>query len=268
MPRCDYETFCQLLVDDSSNISNKNVRITVKSDSNRLLTKLYGINCDEQKSQTNKYQQQEHQICYSISFKLVHSKWHIIEPTQWHASTLSIIPTKTSPTHIQKNKDVSTPKLPVVTITKDEIKEKYIYIVQGYARDVQMEITQDVLDLILFFYAKPIIMNVKSKYCSDIKSILFCPLEPEWSSLEAQIFKECNLDVVLSLSYKYGTITKDNWKMCRWNQKSFLEDVFEVNGFLSGKPPVITITKDEIKEKYIYIVQGYARDVQMEITQD
>eukprot|EP01084_Bolivina_argentea_P163151 283864_1 len=151
MPRCDYETFCQLLVDDSSNISNKNVRITVKSDSNRLLTKLYGINCDEQKSQTNKYQQQKHQISRnSISFKLVHSKWHILEPTQWHAST-------TSPTHIPKNKDVSTPKLPVITITKDEIKEKYIYIVQGYdeikekyiyivqgyARDVQMEITQD-----------------------------------------------------------------------------------------------------------------------------
>eukprot|EP01084_Bolivina_argentea_P011003 20552_1 len=68
---------------------------------------------------------------------------------------------------------------------KNIIKSKHICTVGGYIRVAKQNVSQDIVDLILFFYAEPIMMNVK--YKSQIKCIFYSPMEPEWDTLKTKI---------------------------------------------------------------------------------
>eukprot|EP01084_Bolivina_argentea_P204524 349284_1 len=65
---------------------------------------------------------------------------------------------------------------------KNIIKSKHICTVEGYIRVTKQNVSQDIVDLTLFFYAGPIMMNVK--YKSQIKCIFYSPMEPEWDTLK------------------------------------------------------------------------------------
>eukprot|EP01084_Bolivina_argentea_P039967 73846_1 len=115
---------------------------------------------------------------------------------------------------------------------KQLIETKHINTVEGYVRIVEKMkfIYQHLKDLILFFYAKPMMMNVK--YKSAIKSVFIevSPLQSDWNLLQCKIFEAygCNAsDIFLVELYhvKYGTIRVNNWNSLRWDE---YDDIFEV----------------------------------------
>eukprot|EP01084_Bolivina_argentea_P206120 351990_1 len=132
------------------------------------------------------------------------------------AATIPTVPTKK--------------KLHVIVITKKMIRAEYVYTVEGFLRDNKMKnVYSDVLELLLFFYAKPIIMKVK--YKSQIKSILICPVEVAWMFLENSILQAYKLSRyeykggLQSFNGKYGTVTRSNWTQFRWDK----DDLFTLN---------------------------------------
>eukprot|EP01084_Bolivina_argentea_P076208 138109_1 len=103
------------------------------------------------------------------------------------------------------------------TKLKNIIKWEYIYIVEGYIRIVKNNIPQDIVDLILFMYTKPIIMNIK--WHKQIKSIWYLPTEPEWKALETKISDAYDTQVLVRrLSFANGIVTPYNWVNCRWKK--------------------------------------------------
>eukprot|EP01084_Bolivina_argentea_P021704 40334_1 len=85
-------------------------------------------------------------------------------------------------------------------------------------------ISQEIKDFILFFYAKPIVMQITlDKYNRNTKNIFYDPQEPEWHSLETTILQTFNSQMSLKkLTYKDGIVSASNWKNCRWDQ----DDIF------------------------------------------
>eukprot|EP01084_Bolivina_argentea_P077545 140679_1 len=124
-------------------------------------------------------------------------------------------------------------KEPSIVITKERIKAKYTYTVEGYVRIVRNKIMnlicQDVINLILFFYAKPININVK--YQSKIKVILIQPLDNDWDTLQNKIWKVFgpfdDNEELKHLHYKDGTVSKGTWHSCRWDQNDIFEAVID-----------------------------------------
>eukprot|EP01084_Bolivina_argentea_P077547 140682_1 len=124
-------------------------------------------------------------------------------------------------------------KEPSIVITKERIKAKYTYTVEGYVRIVRNKIMnlicQDVINLILFFYAKPININVK--YQSKIKVILIQLLNNDWDTLQNKIWKVFgpfeHYKFLLQLNYKHGTVSKGTWHSCRWDQNDIFEAVID-----------------------------------------
>eukprot|EP01084_Bolivina_argentea_P253111 425063_1 len=130
----------------------------------------------------------------------------------------------TKMTHVQQKMIES--QVNAIT-TKNRIKTKHIYTVQGYARNDKIKpIHQDVLNLILLYYAKPLAMNIE--YKSKIKAILICPIELDWNSLEVNILKAYQL----SQTRYRGTlqclinfcenekVQKSNWETFTWNENN------------------------------------------------
>eukprot|EP01084_Bolivina_argentea_P150830 263351_1 len=112
-----------------------------------------------------------------------------------------------------------------ITIRKQHIKKQYIYLVEGYVGKIETKkmISQDIVNLILFFYAKPIKMKIKLNGSNQSpKIVLYSPQQPEWHSLETNILKKFDFKMknfLRTLIYKHGNVTASNWKYCRWNEK-------------------------------------------------
>ena len=110
--------------------------------------------------------------------------------------------------------------------------------------------TDAVQDLILFFYAKPMKMNIE--YGKERKHIMICPLEGTWDYLQNALAEELwNLNEIpmksndqilnyygnfnLKLKGDHGTtinITSSKWKNTRWNEQV---DVFIVEGSIKRR---------------------------------
>eukprot|EP01084_Bolivina_argentea_P077546 140681_1 len=126
-------------------------------------------------------------------------------------------------------------KEPSIVITKERIKAKYTYTVEGYVRIVRNKIMnlicQDVINLILFFYAKPI--NINIKYQSKIKVILIQTLDNDWDTLQNKIWKVFgpfeDYEELKQLHYKDGTVSKGTWHSCRWDQNDIFEPDIDVS---------------------------------------
>eukprot|EP01084_Bolivina_argentea_P075345 136589_1 len=108
--------------------------------------------------------------------------------------------------------------------TKQHIGQHHVNIVEGYIRKIKSFVPQQIVDLILFFYAKPKIMNVR--YQSKTNSVGCCPIDTAWDVLESRILQSFGLskwNSLIRLNHKHGTITRYNWESCRW----FGEHTFE-----------------------------------------
>eukprot|EP01084_Bolivina_argentea_P098992 177951_1 len=107
---------------------------------------------------------------------------------------------------------------------------KHIYTVEGYVRAVKENISQDILDFILFLYTEPIIINIKWK--NQIKPILYLPAEPEWYTLEIKIANAFRIRkgiTVSKLTFEHGDVTSSNWKECRWEQTHTFEAEIKIS---------------------------------------
>eukprot|EP01084_Bolivina_argentea_P036841 68117_1 len=109
------------------------------------------------------------------------------------------------------------------------------YLVERYIKAVKNNISQDIVDLILFMYTQPIMMNIKliksvwylTNYDKDkIKSVWYLPTEPDWKSLQTKIADAFEISItpelgLQSLYFDNGTvITRSHWNtyICRWKQ--------------------------------------------------
>eukprot|EP01084_Bolivina_argentea_P124532 220661_1 len=114
------------------------------------------------------------------------------------------------------------------------IKAHHICCVDGYIRKNSAKngmmlsmLSQNVADLILFFYAKPIVM--KTRYINalldveSIKYILYSPLDDNWDMLCNKLLKKYKMSndyKVSRLMYENRNIKKYKWNTFRWNEKN------------------------------------------------
>eukprot|EP01084_Bolivina_argentea_P128599 227288_1 len=123
--------------------------------------------------------------------------------------------------------------------TKSMIKTTYIDTVESYVQIVRVEekimkvIAQDVIDLILFFYARPIIINVK--YLSSIKFVVIDvePVSSTWSSLQNKILSAYGFasgGIMKALRYDDGTLlTKPDFESFEWDKNTVFEAVIDIH---------------------------------------
>eukprot|EP01084_Bolivina_argentea_P083519 151204_1 len=129
--------------------------------------------------------------------------------------------------HVQAKLSMQT-----VTITKNDISIHDILTVAGFIHtfsDTYMTI-QYIPDIIrhkiLFFYAKPIVMNIKYDY--EIKHILFYPLHDTWYNIADKIQTTFNIVFIQSLNYSTHTnLNPINWNTYKWSENDlFIPQVF------------------------------------------
>eukprot|EP01083_Nonionella_stella_P184222 667983_1 len=110
---------------------------------------------------------------------------------------------------------------------KKDIKIRDVYAVEGYIRLIFTEpyntnVCQDILDLVLFLYAKPLMLKVE--YSDQCETVLYYPSHDTWHSIAHRIKAQfiC-LSQVISLTQhkavKGGKYDENNWQSCQWNAK-------------------------------------------------
>eukprot|EP01084_Bolivina_argentea_P045831 84346_1 len=104
-------------------------------------------------------------------------------------------------------------------VSKSDIKLKYIMIVNGYARIIESEfnlhIWKDISRLVLLFYAKPIVMNIKMIHNDNIKYILFDPIADSYASICNKIKNALHAvrdEIIFDVSGRFTRSNFDSWK--------------------------------------------------------
>ena len=133
----------------------------------------------------------------------------------------------------------------------DDIGDKFIKTTEGYIRINYGKIHQDVSNLILFFYAKPIVM--KLFYESKHGSIKYCPIKDSWSTMIRKVDKA--MDIKRSgyikkftiLKYDGKRIYESDWYKFRWDEKKLfaveaawkdeMEEIWEERNRRRPTPP-------------------------------
>eukprot|EP01084_Bolivina_argentea_P254131 427131_1 len=87
---------------------------------------------------------------------------------------------------------------PTFKIDKRDIDVKAILTVEGYVRRCAAQklvilFPQSLIDLILWIYARPVILRLK--YNEKVKDILYCPVYESWSSIRRKI--ECVFELTI-----------------------------------------------------------------------
>eukprot|EP01084_Bolivina_argentea_P007534 14129_1 len=104
---------------------------------------------------------------------------------------------------------------------KSHIENRHILCVIGFVRKYSyVFVHNDVLDIIIFFYSKTLVM--KLSYEKIIKYSLICPICDEWSSIEDKIKQKYSVpEGYLCLRYGCRRITVDagNWDEFEWNEQ-------------------------------------------------
>eukprot|EP01084_Bolivina_argentea_P264916 448907_1 len=141
-------------------------------------------------------------------------------------------------------------------ITKKHIKPQHICTVEGYIREVTLSVIyEDVIDLILFYYAKPMVIN--TKYKSQTKLLFISIFDSfTWFVLTQKIFEAYNLDKyshkLAILTYENGIIHKYcNWKSCIWNE----EHTFEIQ--TETATPILVKMDDALRRYYKWMGKEY-----------
>eukprot|EP01084_Bolivina_argentea_P024419 45498_1 len=148
-----------------------------------------------------------------------------------------------------------------ITCRKVDISLYCISVLNAFINAFEREtnrinpISQGIIDLILFMYAKPI--AIKIKYENITKHFLFCVASDEWDSIELKIIYEFDqLSKIKSLHYQHGDkkliVSPDN---CKSVLTSNVDKTFHViPGILDELEPVdsygIIDTIDERLAKY------------------
>eukprot|EP01084_Bolivina_argentea_P228047 385240_1 len=168
------------------------------------------------------------------------------------------------------------PLIAIRRITKQDIELHFILILEAFVRMCLQhqcrKLPLAVSDKILFFYAKPI--NINLKYESSIKSVLFCPAEYRWRLFEAKILNKIELapgeNQLTSLVGRDIRVTADNWKSnwCNENEEYEVEirrpmindfDVrqLELTNFINNKHTATqkSNTLDEISLQWFHLGQ-------------
>eukprot|EP01083_Nonionella_stella_P303127 1048039_1 len=114
---------------------------------------------------------------------------------------------------------------------KKDIKIRDVYAVEGYIRLIFAEPYQaifchDILDIVLFLYAKPLVLTIQ--YSHQVATVLYYPSHDTWHSIAHRIKAQfiC-LSQVISLTQhkavKGGKYDENNWQSCQWNAKHTFE---------------------------------------------
>eukprot|EP01084_Bolivina_argentea_P157262 274045_1 len=110
-----------------------------------------------------------------------------------------------------------------VSISKYNIRRSLILVVEGYLNihAPKIKMIQILRDLILYFYAKPLIMNFK--YNEIINHILVCPIfDYNWLSIQHKLFYKTNCDFEY-VKVNYGvnrakTLSSSNFREFQLNE--------------------------------------------------
>eukprot|EP01083_Nonionella_stella_P199614 731840_1 len=93
--------------------------------------------------------------------------------------------------------------------------------------------SQNVWDLILYFYAKPIAMNIKLKTQDKIKYILFYVLNDDYGAICHRIGVAFHFDLhtkIKCIQYNFGDFTKSNFNSFGWsNTDIFVVETYQID---------------------------------------
>eukprot|EP01084_Bolivina_argentea_P001302 2405_1 len=132
---------------------------------------------------------------------------------------------------------------PTITITKADVAEIHFFTVYGYIRSILAitTIAEDIIDLITFFYAKPIVVNLIHN--NQIQNILYDILEDSWISIYHKIRVKCKLRCgpVIRLYHKSSQNPLHKLQSLEWNDNELLEVVDNEQLSLLWKSPRITV---------------------------
>ena len=112
-------------------------------------------------------------------------------------------------------------------MTKVDIDVDHILLVEGYIRNKkQWKIPQDVQDLILFFYAKPKVLQLKN--WGKVERIIYCHLRDGWYDIRRKIASKV-LREVHGLIYENKLIyNEQEWNSLEWDQDKIFETEHEI----------------------------------------
>ena len=127
-----------------------------------------------------------------------------------------------------------------IRITKEDIASIHHDVVSAICRKnvLLTRLSQDMLNLIVFFYAKPIILRLR--FDGETKPIALCPVESDLSSKSGWNYVRKKVKEAFSshrFFFSYGTIqsvsedgfaqsvSEENWQEFRWNEN----DTFKWN---------------------------------------
>eukprot|EP01084_Bolivina_argentea_P073631 133608_1 len=122
------------------------------------------------------------------------------------------------------------PILQVVMVSKLHIELKHMFTVAAYCRigvELNVGVPQDIFDLVLFFYAKPIVMHIKMTHNYgtynrgyNIKHILFCPVTDSYKSIYNKIRIAFQCEVISWVDNRFKESNFDSW---RWDEKDLFQ---------------------------------------------
>ncbi len=112
--------------------------------------------------------------------------------------------------------------------TLEGISTEFIQITQGYVRlNYDCHITPDVINLIILFYAKPLVMKVQ--YWLLRKTIKYCPIKGTWNSMIKEIDTIMNISrsgyrkKETILRYDNKRINESDWNQFRWDEEKIIK---------------------------------------------
>ena len=121
------------------------------------------------------------------------------------------------------------------------IKNKYIMLVEHFCKmdNKKLFLPKDILNIITFYYSKPLIINLINKQMNEIKFILYDPMEDSWNDIQQKvklnnfifygdIFGENVIEIKLfvinllevtnyTIYSKYGLYINNKYKKCVYN---------------------------------------------------
>eukprot|EP01084_Bolivina_argentea_P005447 10265_1 len=105
-----------------------------------------------------------------------------------------------------------------VLYNKHNIQKRFILLVNGWIHQTKFIVIQDLKDLILFYFAKPLIMNFN--HDSKIDYILLCPIiNDNFKSIQQKLIDKIQIGVAIEL--QYGNIKSEIVSEFNNNYKEF-----------------------------------------------
>ena len=136
---------------------------------------------------------------------------------------------------------VDVPKKIAMRISKNDIDLSFQRKIATFCNKIVLDVNslfskpvpEDVEHLILFFYAKPMEMNVMKAGSDSFETALICPIRGDWKYITKLLFPNDPHNIYdlhqLTDGSETKTISCRNWRSFRWNE---VEDMFKVKGNL------------------------------------